>query len=489
MLFKPDPAKATNKIGHTFQHNYGSSNTTEIIVSKLRYIYGYSILSNTENSIYNNLEVIYNDTKNIRLTLTPQAIRNNKLNWYSGKFDNGYPQSANYSLCNQRLSSVFNYGNIFYTSFFTRGLEYPSYNTFGSVKDLKLTSNYCEGCSIDNITGLCTEPPVCVEESETITIPPNLKTTIKGYAFYVDTIRDVEVPNIGTRKTTCAGGHACCRTNFIPRIVTPNGMYSGDEFDMNNLGSCETQSIPVDNFIANTPYERSAHFTIDVPDINNVINSSLFLLACNSEEGCHSGVTMVFLVAEDASTDESYLIFASCVAVGCTDPVPLGKITNADANATDCVVDPLPVPKCDELRVKFSGCSFPTSGPYVNNPDSLALANYINSILSSIINVEVSFDSNGYYSNLTSGSSIVGSYGLVNYVLQITRTTSTAIAIAFSSANVINGTTTIFTADINVPNAPSNPYDLVSSTTSSFAGWFSQAVYGCNLTMTLNPII
>jgi hypothetical protein len=493
MLFNPDPTKPSNNIDHTIKPLNNKDNSRLTILSSSRYIYSYSLLSDSKNSLLNTSDIIYGDTKNIRLTLTPQAIRNSKYNRYIGKFDTGYPENDNYDLCNQRLSLVFNYSNAFYTSFFNNQLTYPSNNTIGLVKDLKLTNNSCGAntCVIDNISGLCTTPPRCINQSQIIPLPPNLKNTIKGYAFYLQTFREVEIPNIGNRMVACAGGHVCCRTDFIPRIITPNGMYSGNGFDMNNHLPCPTQSNPVPNFIPIDQYERSAFFTIEIPDINDVINNSLFLLICNSDGGCHNGVTMIFLVAEDAVTNESYLIFASCVGVGCTDPIPMGTIIDTSESPEDCEQDPDPAAKCDELKVKFEGCSFPLSGPWADNPNSLALANYINSILSTISTIEVNFDINGNYTNQqVSGSSIVGNYGTVYYTITITRSlSSTSISIIVSSANVINGTTAIFSAGINVSNSPANPYDTVEDTTSDFAGWFAGAINGCELNMILNPII
>lgn len=509
MLFKPDPDKASNHIDHTVKPLSNKNNNIQSILSSYRYIYSNILLSDLHEFISIPFDIMYNTTKSVRLTLTPQAFRKRKYDFYLGQFDTGYPENSNYPLCNQRLSSVFNYGSNSYTSFVNEILSYPKDPTFGLVKELKLSSNECSAtCYIDHITGLCVPPPVCIPDPPTvITLPPNLKTTIKGYAFYTDTLRNVEVPDIGIKKTLCGGGHSCCATNFIPRIITPEGMYSGDEFDMNNLYSCPSVSTPVPGFVALTNYERSAYFTIEVPNINDVIDSSLFLLNCNSGEGgCHNGVTMIFLVAEDAVTDESYLIFASCVAVGCTDPVPLGTITNEEGNQEDCIPIESPEPKldCDELKFKIIGCQFPTAGPYVNNPSALALANYINTIISSTLIIPVNFDSNGNFNDQITGSSIIPGYGEVFYELNITRNITngyTSMTISFSSANVINGTTTIFSAGVNVPNPPTNPYDTVTDVTTSFAGWFAGALTtsyydeneeliepDCDFNMVLNPV-
>jgi hypothetical protein len=272
---------------------------------------------------------------------------------------------------------------------------------------------------------------------------------------------------------------------------------------MNNYNNCTSQSTPVDGFVPYTAGERSASFTINIPNINDEINDALFLLNCNSEEGCHNGVTMIFLVAEDADTDESYLIFASCVAVGCTDPVPLGSIVDSEVDPADCVPTstPEPVLNCDELKFKIEGCQFPTSGPAVNNPDALALANYINSILNSTLIITAAFDINGNFNNQATGSQIIAGYGEVFYELQVNRSiSSTSMTLTFSSANVINGTTTIFSAGVNIPNPPLNPYDIVTDVATVFAGWFANAFNpyydeneelvepDCEFNMILNPI-
>jgi|688.fasta_scaffold00568_62 hypothetical protein len=505
MLFTPDSNKQANHIDHTIKPLFNTNYDKETILASSRYTYSKKILSDLYDNINIPFGITYNTSRNVRLTLTPQALRSNKYDFSNGQFDSGYPESANYPLCNQRLSSIINYGNSSYTSFFNELLSYPKNNTFGLVKDLKLSSNECGSCAVvDHITGLCVSPPKCIPvEPVIITIPPNLKTTIKGYAFYLDTIREVNVPDIGLRQVSCAGGHRCCRTNFIPKIITPEGMYVGEEFDMNNYNNCTSQSTPVDGFVPYTAGERSASFTINIPNINDEINDALFLLNCNSEEGCHNGVTMIFLVAEDADTDESYLIFASCVAVGCTDPVPLGSIVDSEVDPADCVPTstPEPVLNCDELKFKIEGCQFPTSGPAVNNPDALALANYINSILNSTLIITAAFDINGNFNNQATGSQIIAGYGEVFYELQVNRSiSSTSMTLTFSSANVINGTTTIFSAGVNIPNPPLNPYDIVTDVATVFAGWFANAFNpyydeneelvepDCEFNMILNPI-
>lgn len=436
---------------------------------------------------------IIHSTNNIRSTLTNKAIRSNKFNLYTNSFDFGYPQNNNYSLCNQRISSVFNYNGTNYTSFVQSPQEYPQNYILGKVVDLKALSNDCYNlCVIDHISEQCVTPPVCVDiPPDTISLPPNIKNTIKGYAFYTDSLRDVNVPNIGTRKTTCGGGHSCCRTDFIPKIITPNGMYSGTSFDMNNLNACPTGSTPVPGFTPDTPYERSAYFTITIPNINTVINTSLFLLTCDSNGGCHNGVTMIFLVAEDAVTSDSYLIFASCVGVGCADPLPIGTVTNPAGPESECVVpSPQPVAKCDEFSFSTFGCRIPTSGPHIGNPQSLALVQYINSILDSIQTLQINFDINGNFNDSLTGGTVLAGFGNVTYEITVVRDLSgnfTSMGVNFITEQFINGDYSAFNSSVSVSSPPLNPYNNVTGTSTTFGGWLAPSLgEECSLDLILN---
>lgn len=56
-----------------------------------------------------------NDARNLRITHTPQAIRNNQFNIYTGKFDTR-PSVVSTPVNNQRVSSTFsNSGKTFYS--------------------------------------------------------------------------------------------------------------------------------------------------------------------------------------------------------------------------------------------------------------------------------------------------------------------------------------------------------------------------------------
>jgi hypothetical protein len=488
--YRINPEKAANQISSSVikpLFNKDFSVATKLTSS--RYSYQRSIASDIKEPINNTSETSNNIAKNVRLTLTPQAIRQNKFDIFSGLFAQGFPANDNYLLCPQRLSTVFNYSGAQFTSFRIFNLPaFPTAQTVGLVKNLIIGLDCGENnCYYDPASGECaSSPPVCIPTPPTqITIPPNLKTTIKGYAFYLDSIREVNIPSVGDMLVACAGGHYCCRTDFTPRIFTTEGVYAGNSFSMNNLPNCPTSNNEVVGFVPASQFEKSAYFTIDIPNINDEINTALFGLNCDTPEGCHNGVTMVFLVAEDAVTNESYVIFASCVAVGCTSPVPVGTITPTDDPPVLCEPeDPeTPVLDCNDVRVVTLSCSLSKQNLDPSDLGTREIIDYINLIINTEQIISGEFDSTSTFNAtqelppviLPSVPSIP-----VSVIIGVTRTpVFTAVYYNFFSSTFINGSQQIFSLEFNVPTTSINPYERVSSEP-SVGGWLVTA-YDTNL--------
>lgn len=459
------------------QYNYHYDSVT-LNKSASRYIVSSSFLSDIKNNFFGSGTNISNITKSIRSTLTCESIVNNKFDFYSGSFENNYPEVDLYNLCDQKLSSIFNYSNKFYSSSENHLSGHPYTKDYGLTKDL-MGDFDCSTefeCYVDPASGQCGQPPVCVSVApQNIVIPPNLKSTIKGYAFYLDYIREVNIPNVGNRRVMCAGGHYCCSTNFTPRIFTPNGIYQGLPFDMNNLPECVTNSVAVDGFVPQNSYEISAYFTINIPDINSEISNALFMLNCNTEYGCHNGITMIFLVAEDATTDESYVIFASCVSVGCTG-VPIGTINSSNNDPVFCEnEDPEnPVGDCNDMTVTTSGCILDINTYNENDLAGRELATWINTILTQSTIMSGSFDINGTFNSSKVITDYLPNWGSnVQATIGVIRNdTNTIVSIVISSPILINLTPVILSLEFNVSNPSINPYNNITAI-NSVGGWMA----------------
>lgn len=477
-LYTINIAKTTNNISSsTIKQVWNKSFELSIKPTSLRYSYQRNINSDINDKILNNSKITNSTSKNVRLTLTPQAIRQNKFNTFSGKFDTGFPINNNYVLCPQRLSSVFTYGINQFTAF--RNAQEsgaPAAQVLGLVKDLIIGLGCGENnCYYDPTSGECVpNPPVCIPTEPTQTaIPPNLKTTIKGYAFYVDYIREVNIPNVGNMMVTCAGGHICCRTDFSPSIFTTEGVYAGNFFSMNNLGSCSTNNIQVPGFVPSSPYEVAAAFTIDIPNINNEINTALFALNCETPQGCHNGVTMIFLVAEDANTDESHVIFSSCVAVGCASPVPIGTTTPPDEPAVICIPEEeTPSLNCKDVRLVTLGCSLSLEN--IDPADgTMGIIDYINFIINNERIIPGNFGSSSIFNATVELPPVVIPGAIpISVIITVTRTPEfTYVSYNFFSSVFINNNPQIFAIGFNVPTTSINPYARVSSQPTVISGW------------------
>jgi hypothetical protein len=324
----------------------------------------FGILNANNNKIlqYNNIvksEQIDNYSKNIRSTLTGQAIRNDKYNYYNGSFDIGYPANDIYSFCNHETATIYQYNLFQFTRKVKNDSGYPLDVTIQKVKDSVQENQYgknytgnCVGCPgnipPDPVTGLCTSDKKCIPEPLKPCPEPeliNLKSIIYGYAFYLDTIRTVNVPNIGKRLVRCAGGHKCNRTHFRPKlklsdnsIVLPSNNISLDNIDGIYPGYPSVpQYYPVQGFEPQNNRERSDSFTFTVSDPSLLDNTCEVYLECLSPNNvCHTGVTMIFLVGQRSDNDEYVLIFADCLAPGSINGEFLGSVPCNDDPPVDC---------------------------------------------------------------------------------------------------------------------------------------------------------
>lgn len=290
--------------------------------------------------------------KSVRLTLTPQAIRKDKFDFTTGRFDQGYPFNDVYYFCNQNLTSVYKYGSSQYTknpftgnTSLVNGLN--SFSLCGSSNPTLCTTVCTPPLSLDPVSCLCVPPTECIPQPECtpLPIPLDLKNIVNGYAYYVAYPRSVPVPGFGDLPVTCWGGHACCRTKFKPKIVTSSGqtIVANRNISMDNdigAGCSSNSQIPAPGFAPAHPFERSDTFSFIIPD-PSVLSTSEFYLEC-LENYCHTGVTMVFLVGETIGGDP-VLLFAGCVTPTIEGAKPIGT-TDCDTESEPVLCNPPPPP-------------------------------------------------------------------------------------------------------------------------------------------------
>lgn len=95
---------------------------------------------------------VNNDRRNIRKSLTSSAIRQNKFQWASGKFDQGFPLLSNYNLCPQKIATIFQYGHYHWTQNTNNtSTSFPLTSTFVKVidADSRLSLNDCNCYDVD----------------------------------------------------------------------------------------------------------------------------------------------------------------------------------------------------------------------------------------------------------------------------------------------------------------------------------------------------
>lgn len=310
-----------------------------------------------------------NNTTNIRSTLTGKAIRTNKFDFPSGKFDPNYPEHDVYSFCDPELAIIFQNGVRQYTRKVENDSGYPLDVSLESVYDSVQTNQYgkfstsAKACCPpplvpDPITGVCAPPERCVPDPITPCPDPDisgLKPIIYGYAVYVSTIQDVNIPNIGLKRARCAGGHVCNRTHFQPRLKLNDNsiVLSSNPISLDNLNYTGGQSFDVPPY---QPFANLAGIKSRSDSFTFTINPALlddtcvFSLGCLSGPFCHNGVTMIWLVGQRADNDEYVLLFEDCVAPGPVNGKFIGHPPcNNDDPPVDCEPPPPPPPTGDYL--------------------------------------------------------------------------------------------------------------------------------------------
>jgi hypothetical protein len=145
------------------------------------------------------------------------------------------------------------------------------------------------GCiSITGCTGI---PPVEIECS-------GAALTISGYVFYRDRITTpCIVPGLGSLTPTCAGGHWCNRTDFMPRLRIGSStiINANKAVTLNNLNGGD----------------RDDQFEFFIPDSTIISGQNVrFELQCLGNN-CHRGVS--YVVMTTAISGNVIKIFDNCV--------------------------------------------------------------------------------------------------------------------------------------------------------------------------------
>jgi len=303
---------------------------------------------NNNLSTYINNEKPNNNANSITIDWTPQSVRNFKYNILQDKFNAGYPKNYTYTFCDQKLSTVFNMGSKHFSVDQTVDTSYPRYQSISIVEDninnpflCGFTPPSCQsvicpsGQTFDPASCACVSPPLCIPQplepcSPTIQYA-TLKPKIQGYAWYLDSPKNITIPDMGVFTATCGGGHICDYTLFRPILVFPDNstIEANRDINLNNAFDPNPNRIPVPGFIG-LPYERSDTFEFVVDDVSTLDGARVELVCQNRY--CHGGVTFIVLVAETVETNEKVLIFATCLAPG---PVKSKVIGYVDCPGSD----------------------------------------------------------------------------------------------------------------------------------------------------------
>jgi hypothetical protein len=326
-------------------------------------------------STYINNEKPNNNSNSITIDWTPQSVRDFKYNILQDKFNAGYPKNYTYTFCDQKLSTVFNMGSKHYSVDQTVDTSYPRYQSISIVEDninnpflCGFTPPSCQsvicpsGQTFDPASCACVSPPLCIPQPSEPSCSPTilyatLKPLIKGYAWYLETPKQIEIPDIGVFTATCGGGHVCDATLFRPILVFPDSsiLQANRNISLNN-GQVNDPTghtrIPVPGFVPLLG-ERSDTFDFVVDD-PSTLDGARVELVCQSRY-CHNGVTFIVLVAETLETNEPVVIFSTCLAPG---PVKSKVIGYVDCPGSD------PGP-CDTPPVTSSPTPTPTITPTI----------------------------------------------------------------------------------------------------------------------------
>lgn len=290
--------------------------------------------------------IINNTSKTIRIRKDTDAFRDGKFDFFHNKFEENYPELANYTLCQENLGSIFKYGRIYNSKTYGSSIKYPLYSAIGNISIF--SSSICNNDSIVTPTPVTPitptpitptpeppqePPPECYAGTETvIELSSNYGNTIYGYAFYVDSLRSVDIPNIGPVQALCAGGHTCCRTEFTPTLLIGDNVITGNTVNLNNLDGCDQSLNPIPGFVDLTGYERSSAFEFSYID-PSLLSTSKFVLSCDLAN-CHNSVTMVVLVAYNTLIEAYEVIFNSCVPA-CVE-IDMGTIRIPEGEPVPC---------------------------------------------------------------------------------------------------------------------------------------------------------
>jgi len=304
-------------------------------------------------------------SKQVRTTHTPAAIRNNAWNYYDWKYDPGAPFNSVYKFCSPETSIVFNNGGSSYSRKTSKDTGYPFTENLSKVEydsntTCAITRPACPPGKVpDPITGICLDPAYCIPPAATPCPDPGvagLKETIYGYVYYSSRPGEAYVPEIGFKTVGCWGGHSCARTVFEPRLELNDGtnVDASNYVSLDNAGGLPAFSpfngdIRYDIDQPKSGYDRWDSFTFTVSDPTKLDTTcSIYLLCRAPYNNCHRDVTMVYLVGQDAVTDEYRLIFASCIAPGNISPGTIGDVLcNDDDPPNPCIAPtatPLPPP-------------------------------------------------------------------------------------------------------------------------------------------------
>lgn len=325
-----------------------------------------------------------NDANNIRITHSEAAVRAAGFDYYNFEFETGYPASSNYVFCDPSTAIVFsNQGNQ-YTRKTSRNQAYPFTESIESVKNAIQSGpygrNYTGSCtrftcppglSPDPVTGICGSPQQCVPPPVTPCPEPELvllKETIYGYAFYVSQVREVEVPNIGLRRTRCGGGHSCNFTVFRPRLKLNDNstILASNPIRLDNVGR-NNPFNPVPGWVAVNGYDRADSFTFTV-DPSKIDNTCQVFLDC-ALGTCHNDVTMIFLVGQRSDNDEYVLIFGDCVAPGNLSTSFLGDVPCNEGDDPNPCITPTPTPTPPPTQTP-TPTPTPTEPPPTSTPET-----------------------------------------------------------------------------------------------------------------------
>ena len=379
--FKPISNKPVNNDGSVIQYNYPTKQANLETEFGTINVNSYKEIQFNTDANYRSIRNRNNNTTNIRITHSEKAFRLDKYDFSTGKFDRGFPDNDVYTFCNPELAIIFSNGGYQFTRKTQKDTGYPFQETVVKVIDSIKNNQYgtdfagdpsCScpnGTQPDPITGKCIISEQCMPEPLEPCPEPefvNLKNIIHGYAYYVDRIKTVDVPNIGSRLVRCAGGHRCNRTHFRPelKLSDTSTVIASNNISMDNIsGYPEYPSIPQINPIFDpsfTPGEVADSFTFTVSDPTLLDNTVTLSLECLSGF-CHTSVTMVFLVGQIADNDEYVLLFADCVAPGNINAKFLGSVPcNDEDQPVDCSPPPPPPPPpdCSYLQKTAASITF-----------------------------------------------------------------------------------------------------------------------------------